>query len=337
MKLIDFSDCKVHPEFCYGGANGKKIAVEYNNEIYMLKLPPKAKNSSNLEYSNSNFSEYITCHIFNLIGLPAQQTLLGKYKYEDKEKMVCACKDITQGKLNLIEFSKVKNSVSLDSDSNGEGTELNEVLDAIEEQKLMDPIKLKENFWDMFIIDAFCGNFDRHNGNWALLRDNFNNITSFSPIYDCDSCLYPQLDDETKEKIISGNKEELEKRIYIFPNSALRENNQKINYFNFISSFKNKDCNEALKRITPKINLNEINLLIDDTPILNDIDKTFYKLILKERFNRIIEFSYQKLLQQEETASQENFNEDTEDEEFDDYSEEDNNTPPSNDEDDFER
>ena len=46
MKLIDFSDCKVHPEFCYGGANGKKIAVEYNNEIYMLKLPPKAKTAT---------------------------------------------------------------------------------------------------------------------------------------------------------------------------------------------------------------------------------------------------------------------------------------------------
>lgn len=337
MSLIDFSSCKIHPEFCYGGSNGKKIAIEYNNKIYMLKMPPKAKESSELEYSNSNISEYIACHIFNSIGLPAQETLIGKYTYGNKERTVCACKDITQGRSTLIEFSKIKNSVLLDSESNGEGTELDEILNTIEEQKLIDSTELKEKFWDMFIIDAFCGNFDRHNGNWALLRDNFNNITTFSPIYDCGSCLYPQLDDKTKEKIVLGDKEELEKRIYIFPNSAIKENNVKINYFNFISSLKNNDCNKALLRVGCNIDLNEINKIIDETPTLENLDKEFYKKILKERYNRIIDFSLKKLLQQEEVANQEKLNKDIEDEEFDDYNKEENNKSSQNNEEEDER
>lgn len=26
-------------------------------------------------------------------------------------------------------------------------------------------------FWDMFVVDALLGNFDRHNGNWGFLYD----------------------------------------------------------------------------------------------------------------------------------------------------------------------
>lgn len=38
--MIDFTNCRVIPGLAYNGANGSKIAVEYNGEIYMLKFPP---------------------------------------------------------------------------------------------------------------------------------------------------------------------------------------------------------------------------------------------------------------------------------------------------------
>ena len=34
---IDFTSCRLIPGRAYNGANGKKIAVEYNGTLYMLK------------------------------------------------------------------------------------------------------------------------------------------------------------------------------------------------------------------------------------------------------------------------------------------------------------
>lgn len=34
--MIDFTNCRVVPGRAYNGANGSKIAVEYNGEVYML-------------------------------------------------------------------------------------------------------------------------------------------------------------------------------------------------------------------------------------------------------------------------------------------------------------
>ena len=39
---IDFTNCKRVLGKAYNGANGKKIAIEYNGEEYMLKFPPSA-------------------------------------------------------------------------------------------------------------------------------------------------------------------------------------------------------------------------------------------------------------------------------------------------------
>lgn len=41
--MIDFTNCRVIPGRAYNGANGSKIAVEYNGEAYMLKFPPSAE------------------------------------------------------------------------------------------------------------------------------------------------------------------------------------------------------------------------------------------------------------------------------------------------------
>lgn len=88
-------------------------------------------------------------------------------------------------------------------------------------------------------------------------------------------------------------------RVFEAPVSGIRENNQKIRYFNFISSLKNRDCNEALKRIVPRVNMNEIMDLIDGTPFISDLQKRFYKTMLTERKERILDFSLTKLLKRE--------------------------------------
>ena len=82
----------------------------------------------------------------------------------------------------------------------------------------------------------------------------------------------------------------MNKRIYTFPTSAIRLEDKKINYFDFLSSTDNIHCIESLKRITSIISAKEIEVenFIESLPISN-IRSTFYKTILKERKEKILE------------------------------------------------
>lgn len=78
--------------------------------------------------------------------------MLGTFSVKGKKKTVCACKDFTVGGKRLFDFCSMKNTI-LDSDSNGSGTELEDILDTIEKQQYIAPDVLCEHFWDMFIDD----------------------------------------------------------------------------------------------------------------------------------------------------------------------------------------
>lgn len=123
---------------------------------------------------------------------------------------------------------------------------------------VIDPVALKERFWDMFIVDAFIGNRDRHNGNWGFLYDARTDEMTLAPVYDCGSSLYPQADENIMKAVLEKNSE-LNFRIYEIPTSAIMINGKKIKYFDFISSLQNEDCNQALNRITPQILSHHIN------------------------------------------------------------------------------
>lgn len=161
--MTDFTNCPIVPGRAYNGANGSKIAVEYGGGIYMLKFPPSGERKpTNLSYTNSCISEHLASSIFNLIGINAQKTELGTFSIKGKTKVVCACKDFATGSKRLFDFCSIKNTI-LDSDSNGSGTELEDVMDTIDKQQYVSPVELREHFWNVFIVDALLGNFDRHN------------------------------------------------------------------------------------------------------------------------------------------------------------------------------
>ena len=50
----------------------------------------------------------------------------------------------------------------------------------------------------------------------------------------------------------------------------------------------------------------KINKIIDETPFISDLQKTFYKTILKERKEHILNFSYEKLCKSKSSLSNEN-------------------------------
>ena len=213
-----------------------------------------------------------------------------------KQSHELACADFTEGGKKLIEFVQLKNTC-INSEQNGYGTELSSIMEAIEEQSLLPTDEFRDFFWEMFIADALLGNFDRHNGNWGILVDEPNQTAEIAPVYDCGSCLYPQLAMEDMKSVLD-NKEEINKRIFVFPSSVIEENGKKISYFEFISSLKNEECNAALKRIYGRIDMEQLNNIIEETPSLLPAQRDFYKIMLWERKEKILDYSMEKLLRQ---------------------------------------
>lgn len=300
--MIDFTDLPVRNK-TYAGANGSKISILYQNELYMLKFPATASINKQMSYANGCVSEYLGCHIFESIGIPVQKTLLGTYTKNGKQKIVVACKDFTAGGLVLQDFASLKNTI-IDSVNNGYGTELSDIVKTLEEQTAIDPHTLTEWFWDMFIVDALIGNWDRHNGNWGFLYNTATDEIILAPVYDCGSCLFPQADEKMMQKVLTDPAER-EARVFEKPLSGIKVNGQKIQYFQFISSLKNRDCNEALKRILPRIDMGKIDRIIEETPFISNLQKDFYKTMLHERKERILDFSYEKLRKRERSKGQE--------------------------------
>lgn len=297
--MIDFTQCKRVIGKAYNGANGKKIAIEYEGQQYMLKFPPSAKGKpTELSYTNSCFSEHIASCIFNMLGIPTQETMLGTFEVNGKEKIVCACKDFTTDGKVLYDFCSIKNTV-IDSEHNGSGTELSDILETIEKQQFVEPTLLLEHFWNVFIVDALLGNFDRHNGNWGFLFDSISQTSKIAPIYDCGSCLLPQADEKKMQRVLE-DEDELNSRVYQFPTSAIKQNGRKISYYDFLMNLENEECSDALIRIVEKINMDQINDFIDEVPYISELQKEFYKRYISARYEKIILPAYELAIRQYE-------------------------------------
>ncbi|MBQ8292273.1 MAG: HipA domain-containing protein [Bacilli bacterium] len=294
--VVDFTN-KKRKKKAYGGANGNKISIIHSDKLHMLKFPNTPTVETKLSYIHNCFSEYIGSHIFEIVGIKTQKTQLGVFMNDNKLKFVVACEDFTNTNEVIQDFASMKNQI-INSKYNGYGTNLEEIIDTIEKQNLIDKEELKNFFWDMFIVDAFIGNWDRHNGNWGFLYNNETDEIKVAPIYDCGSSLFHQIDEKMIYNVLF-NEKELDKRVYEIPTSAIKLNNKRINYFDFISSLQNKDCNEALKRIVPKIDMNRINALIDNIPLMSTYQQEFYKKVLKARKEKILDYSYNLLIKKD--------------------------------------
>lgn len=277
--MIDFTNA-IEEFNNYKGSEKKKTLI-YNNKKYLVKFPdPIREKNKNISYINNAFSEYIGSNIFRICGFETQNTILGKYNYKGKEKIVCACEDFTNNENILYEFENL--ALSTNPDKKIE-TELNDIMEVIEENKMIDTESTKQKFWDMFIIDSLIGNTDRHNGNWGFLLNKNTGKAEFSPIYDCGSCLNPMLEDEEIKEISETELKNLAINCY----SCLKENGKKINYMIFIKQMENEECNSAIKRISININIDEIKKFIDSIDCMSDVRKYFYKKIIEQRYDII--------------------------------------------------
>lgn len=284
--MINFTNCKEELNN-YKGSEKKKTLI-YDGKKYLVKFPdPIREKNKNISYINNAFLEYIGSNIFKMVGFPTQNTIIGVYKYNEKEKIVCACEDFTNSNKVLYEFENL--ALSTNPDKKIE-TELTDILNVLDENNIINIPKIKEKFWDMFVIDSLIGNTDRHNGNWGFLVDTKTDKIEFAPIYDCGSCLNPMIDDDEIKKLQDNDIKNLAINCY----SCLKENGKKINYMTYIKECKNEECNKAILRVFKNIKIDEINKFIDEISCMSNERKEFYKKIINIRY-KIIKEVYNKI------------------------------------------
>lgn len=268
----------------YGGSE-KKIGIYIDGYEYMLKFQKKTA----FGLRNNHISEYLGCKIYTALGFNAQEVYLGTYKGEN----VVACKDFVVDGYQFVPFNDVGES-SLEIDKEKYQYSYEDIIELLESNKKLTNVQETiDIFFDMYIVDALLGNFDRHGGNWGFLKKD--NKYILSPIFDNGSCLFPAMVDENMMKQIINSEEEINKRIYTFPTSQIKLNGEKSSYFKIINSLQFNECNNALTRIHERINLNQIDKLIDSNELLSEIHKKFYKTIIHKRYEKIILESYSKL------------------------------------------
>lgn len=280
----DFSKYKSNNKY-YSGSE-RKIGITIGENNYIVKFQKKDE----LDKRFNHVSEYIGSQIFSILGFNVQETYLGTYNGEQ----VVVIKDFNEPGSFFVPFNEVGES-SLEEDKETYQYSYEDIIKMLEENKKLTKVeKTISTFWEMYIVDALIANFDRHGSNWGFMKKN--NEYTLAPVFDNGACLFPKLIDENRMQQIMEDEESLNERIYTFPTSQIKLNGEKSSYYYVISSLKYEECNNALINIIKRCDLQKIYLIIDEIEIITDVRKAFYKKMIKERYEKILMFSYNKLI-----------------------------------------
>lgn len=310
IKIEDFNLLKPSG-ISYGGHSGSKKGVIIDNERWFLKYPKSTKSMDviGLSYSTTPLSEYIASHIYEIIGLDVHKTKLGFAN----DKIVVACKDFLSSNEMIIDYTMIKNDydeklereverLSSKSDINSNHN-LEEVLLVMKHNSYFKSIpELKERFWDMFVIDAFVNNNDRNEGNWGLVLNKDTNKLRLSPVFDNGASFYNKSSDNRLLSICEDDFK-FKQSVYDSSISIYKLYGKSINPLKYIESMENDECNKAILRIVPKIDMEKIKKLFDEIPeeynglvVFSKTQKMYYLKVLEYRHKEVLLPIYNKLL-----------------------------------------
>lgn len=310
MKVENFNDAEINT-LVYGGRSGQKLGIVINNENWFLKFPKSTngfRKKVDMSYSTSPLSEYIGSHIYSSIGIPVHDTKLG---IKDG-KVVVACKDF-RNDVNTIRFddynainnlyvSGLEEKLSSYSTSSSHLVDLDGVMIVMDNNpRFLEHPELKQRFWDMFIVDALIGNNDRNNGNWGMLVNSITSEMTVAPVFDNGASFSNNVDDKKIQGIML-DEQRFEQSAYGSKVCVFSKEDKLINPFKYIESLKNEDCNAALMRIVPKINVENIKKMINEIPneindiqIISDVRKGFYCKCIEYRYEKSLYPTYLKV------------------------------------------
>lgn len=98
--ILDFSSGIL--DWCNHGGSQRKKTLKTGNAVYMVKFPDRYRDADGcLAYRNNSLSEFVGCHIYESLGIPAQKTYLGKVDDHGRKVIVVACRDFANDGIQL--------------------------------------------------------------------------------------------------------------------------------------------------------------------------------------------------------------------------------------------
>lgn len=280
---MDFSGCPLSKRY-YSGSE-RKTGIVYKGEPWILKFQTK----DSIGYRFNHVSEHIGSRVFELFGIRSQNTELGTFHGEQ----VVACRDFVRDGCMFVPFNDVGES-ALEHDKEQFQYTYEDVMEMLGfNTKLTDVQSTTDAFWNMYIVDALLGNFDRHGSNWGFIKES--GRYELAPVFDNGSCLFPQIIDEDMMTQIMGSRELTEERVFKFPTSQIKLNGRKSSYHEVISSMEFEECNRALERMVPRYDIDRISAVIDGVECISEVHKRFYRHMIESRFALMLEPAYERL------------------------------------------
>ena len=314
MKIYDFNDCPYSSRNgYYGGAAGDKDGILIDGESWICKYPKPTvgmRGTANLApYASTPLSEYLGSHIYQILGYPVHETVLG---IRDGF-LVVACKDFCDDDERLFEIRTLKNihitemreELGLDLHETGDDhlVSLSELFVHFEHNPEMKNIEgLQERFWDQVVIDGLLGNNDRNNGNWGIIVGPKGR--RIAPVFDNGASFYPKKSEDSVKKALSVDESgRSPSSLNVITPFTLDEEHH-INYSHMLDLTGDDIPNAQATLLKEAIlknarlvkeHLSEIKALFDSLPkdfkgieVLSEERKTYYLRSFLERFEGLL-------------------------------------------------
>ena len=307
FEIIDFSDSKLSSRNLeYGGRDSRKKGILYKNEYWFLKFQNNHfsnKKTHNLSSQNYPLSEYLGCHVFNILGYKAQKTLLGVYFNSKENILVSACKDFIKDDTNelFIPYKYLKNDTNYLLKEklaalNAYPESIQETLLQLSYNTILQSIPLvKEKFWEIVIIDLLINNLNRTDEDCGLIKYKDKSQYKLAPIFDCGNSFYGNISEEDFTYLLKDEK--------LLINTALegittfKDNNGK--YISLVEFFSLniEEIQSSKSKIRTLINnkldkiisfFNSIPTYYKDISIMSDQRKAYYIATLKIRVEKLL-------------------------------------------------
>lgn len=307
FEIIDFSNSKLSSRNLeYGGRDSRKKGILYNNEYWFLKFQNSHfsnKKTHNLSSQNYPLSEYLGCHIFNILGYKAQDTLLGVYFNSEENVLISACKDFIKDDTNelFIPYKSLKNDTNYLLKEklaalNAYPESIQETLLQLSHNTILQSIPLvREKFWEIVIVDLLINNLNRTDEDWGVIKYKDRSQYELAPVFDCGNSFYGNIDEEDISYLLKDEKLLINTALKVI--TSFKDNDGKYISLVDLFSLNIEEIQNSKSKIRTLINnkLDEIISFINSIPtyykdilIMSDQRKAYYIASLKIRVEKLL-------------------------------------------------
>ena len=280
MTTHDFDAARMRPTTKDGQAG--KPDMLYGGRLYLLKqavrIRPRRQHPSDDSYRDSPGSEWLGCHVFEHLGIPVQETLLGTFR----GKLACACLDFVENRDDEVELVPFRALIDAEADyeSGRRNVELSTLLETLDASPALEPVRdaARRRFWETVVVDAVVGNYDRHPGNWGYLRERrgFDRpVVELAPVFDCGSTFVPVMSEAAMAGYLA-DPDRLRERVARTPRSNVERGGRAMTYGELLSAPEARPGREILLGLAERVEALDVAEIARSSGAFSEVQCMFY-------------------------------------------------------------